>query len=101
MPYRMYEVRTMVRPLARTWAYIASRQCDFVIIETSQFWYACDLIRNDPWLKQKPLIFDAECLSASQKADLAQKGRVLVVGANEVCPFGVILSNPARKISVK
>jgi len=99
IPYRLYEVRTLVRPLARTWAYIAGRPCDFVIIQTSEFWYACDLIRNDPWLKQKPFIFDAERLTASQKSDLARRGRVLIIGANEVRPFGVTVSDPAKKPS--
>jgi len=96
MPYRIYEVRTMVRPLSLAWAYIASRPNDFVIIQTSEFWYACDLIRNDPWLKQKPFVFDAQHLSDSQKADLARRGTVLTVGAKEVRPFGVILSDPTK-----
>jgi hypothetical protein len=52
IPYRIYEIRAMVRPLALTWNYISSRPSDFVIIKTSDFWYSWDLIRNDPWLKQ-------------------------------------------------
>lgn len=98
IPYRIYEVRTMVPPLARAWAYIASRPCDFVIIKTSEFWYSCDLIRNDPWLKRKPFVFSAESLTDGQKADLASKGRVLVIGADEVRDTGVILSDPAKKL---
>jgi hypothetical protein len=101
IPYRCYEVRTMVRPLAKTWAYIASRPYDFIIIQTSQFWYACDLIRNDPWLKQKPLVFDAERLTTEQINDLNHKGTVIIIGANQVRAFGVIISDPDKKLSTK
>ena len=96
LPYRIYELRTMVCPLAWTWDYVASRPSDFVLIKTSEFWYACDLIRNDPWLKKKPLVFDANGLSEEQVAKLHRLGTVSVVGANEARPFGVIISDPSK-----
>jgi len=99
MPWRIQEVITMVRPLSRAWTYIATRPVDFVILETSEFWYARDLIRNDPWLKRKPFVFDAEYLTANQKSELARRGSVMTVGANEVRSCGVILPDPSKKPS--
>jgi hypothetical protein len=99
IPYRIHEIRTMVRPLALTWNYISTRPCDFVIIKTSDFWYSWDLIRNDPWLKQKPLIFNGNKLTSEQWNNLSGKGTVTVVGANEVKGFGVILSDPKKSVS--
>jgi hypothetical protein len=96
LPYRLYEIRTLVKPLALTSHYLETRPCDFVILETSNFWYSWDLIRNDPWLKERPLIFDGSKLSPAQREALFQKGKVLVIGADEVEPFGVILSDPAK-----
>jgi hypothetical protein len=96
IPYRIHEIRTMVTPLALTWDYIAKQPADFVLIKTNDFWYSWDLIRNDPWLKRKPLVFDAEKLTPAQIDDLRSKGRVQFVGANEVKGFGVILSDPAK-----
>lgn len=97
IPYRAYEIRTMVRPLALTWRYISTQPVDFVRIKTADFWYSWDLIRNDPWLKQKPIIFYDERLTPGQREDLARKGTVMVIGAAEVKPFRVILSDPAKK----
>jgi hypothetical protein len=96
VPYRAYEIRTMVQPLATTWNYISKQRCDFVIIETSQFWYSWDLVRNDPWLKRRPLIFNGDELTPQQRQELSRKGTVRVVGANEVRNFGVILSDPSK-----
>ena len=96
IPYRIHEIRTMVRPLALTWNYISKLPTDFVIIKTSDFWYSWDLIRNDPWLKEKPLIFNGAKLTPGQWNDLSRRGTVTVIGANEVKGFGVILSDPKK-----
>jgi len=96
IPYRIYEMRTMVQPLAMTWNYISTRPCDFVIIRTSDFWYSWDLIRNDPWLKQRPLIFNGDRLTPEQRNNLSRQGSVIVIGAEQVKGFGVILSDPKK-----
>jgi hypothetical protein len=96
IPWRIYEIRAMVRPLALTWNYIATRPTDFVIVRTSDFWYSWDLIRNDPWLRQKPLVFNGDKLTPAQWADLKSKGSVTVIGAEQVRDFGVILSDPQK-----
>jgi hypothetical protein len=98
IPYRIYEIRTMVRPLALTWNYISKQPTDFVIIKTSDFWYSWDLIRNDPWLKQRPLIFNGDMLTPAQRDNLSRKGTVTVIGADQVKPFGVILSDPQKTL---
>jgi hypothetical protein len=99
IPYRIHEIRTMVRPLALTWNDISKQPSDFVIIKTSDFWYSWDLIRNDPWLRQKPLIFNGDKLTSDQWNDLSRKGTVTVIGADEVRGFGVILSDPKNSLS--
>jgi hypothetical protein len=96
IPYRAYEIRTMVRPLSLASRYIESRPADFVIVETSDFWYSWDLIRNDPWLQKRPLVFDGTRLSPAALDALKAKGTVFFVGAKEVKPFGVILSDPTK-----
>jgi len=96
IPYRAYEVRTVVRPMSLMWDYLASRPCDFVIVRTRDVWYSWDLIRNDPWLQQKPFIFADERLTPDQKAELARRGSVIVVGADDVRRFGVTILGSAR-----
>ncbi|HEV3273138.1 MAG TPA: hypothetical protein VGZ93_13245 [Candidatus Methylacidiphilales bacterium] len=96
IPWRIHEIRTMVRPLALTWDYISKQPSDFVIIKTSDFWYSWDLIRNDPWLRQKPLVFNGDKLTPGQWKDLNRKGTVTVIGVDQVRGFGVILSDPGK-----
>jgi hypothetical protein len=93
VPYRIHEIRTLVRPLALTWNYISTRPTDFVIINTSDFWYGWDLIRNDPWLRKRPIVFNGFKLIPEQKRDLYRRGTVTVIGADQVKGFGVILSD--------
>ncbi len=94
--YRAYEIRAMVRPLARTWDFIAAQKTDFVVIETGDFYYAGDLVRNDPWLLQRPLVFNADYLTPQQLAELRARGTVTTIGAAEVKRFGVLLSDPGK-----
>jgi hypothetical protein len=96
LPWRIHEVRAMVTPLARAWNFISTRPTDFVIVRGPEFWYACDLIRNDPWLQTRPLIFNEEYLAPGQEVRLSLQGSITYVGANEVRPFGVILKDPAK-----
>ena len=98
IPYRIHEIRAMVTPLSLASRYIESQKSDFVIVQTSEFWYSWDLIRNDPWLKEKPLVFDGTKLSPAQLAALSGKGSVTVIGAKEVKSFGVIISDPAKTL---
>ena len=96
IPYRVHEITTLVRPLAQASRFISGQQCDFVIVNTDDFWYSWDLIRNDPWLEARPLIFNGAKLTPEQVAALKAKGSVIVIGADQVRPFGVILSDPAK-----
>jgi len=96
IPYRAYEIRTLVRPLALTSRFLEEQQCDFVILQTSEFWYSWDLVRNDPWLKERPLIFDGTKLSSDQMNALQKEGKLIVIGADQVKSFGVILSDPSK-----
>ena len=96
VPYRIYEIRAMVRPLALTSNYISSQSSDFVVIKTADFWYSWDLIRNDPWLRKKPLVFNGDKLTPEQWSDLSKRGTVTVIGADQVKGFGVILSEPKK-----
>jgi hypothetical protein len=96
LPWRIHEVRAMVTPLARTWNFISTRPTDFVVVRGTEFWYACDLIRNDPWLQTRPLIFNEQYLAPGQEVRLSLQGSITHVGANEVRPFGVILKDPAK-----
>ncbi len=91
VPFRIYEVRTMVIPLARTWEFIESRPTDYVLVQTASIWYGCDLIRNDPWLKRKPLIFNDSKLTPSQRQKLIQNGSISTVGPQDVAAFGGII----------
>lgn len=96
IPYRIQEIHAMVTPLSLASRYIESQRSDFVVVQTSEFWYSWDLIRNDPWLKEKPLIFDGAKLSPAQLAALGKQGSVTIIGAKDVKSFGVILSDPAK-----
>jgi hypothetical protein len=96
IPYRSHEITALVRPLSLVSGFIARLKADFVLIKTEDFWYAQDLIRNDPWLEEKPFVFDADKLTPEQIAQLKGRGTVVVIGSDDVKEFGVILSDPKK-----
>jgi hypothetical protein len=60
-----------------------------VLIETADAWYARDLVRNDPWLRNVPKVMWAERLNPDQVAVLKAMGSVVVLRAPDLARLGL------------
>lgn len=89
VPMRGLQVSQFVRPFAQASAYLAHLPADVVIIDTATIWIGADLVRNDPWLRNRPLLLDKSRLSADQQAALAQNYRVLDINFDDLRQFGM------------
>jgi hypothetical protein len=56
LPLRCYQAETFVRPFARSSEAMHGMQVQMVGLAPSTAWYSADLIRNDPLLKNRPLV---------------------------------------------
>ena len=79
---------------ARAWAEIAASRAQAVIIDPARAWYASDLVRNDPWLRRGPLVFDIRGLSDPQLAALCKRLSVQVIDAADFHALGIKTARP-------
>jgi hypothetical protein len=84
LPVRFYQVETFIAPFARMSAYIAAQPDRYLILDASDIWYGCDLIRNDPLFQKKPLVFSGQKLTPSERGQLLGIYPVRIVTGREL-----------------
>lgn len=78
LPVHALQVRDFTAPYARAHAAIEAAKADVVLIDSRGLWYGIDLVRNDPFLTRKPLVFDLASLDEAEVTDLCRTYRVAV-----------------------
>lgn len=66
LPLRLHQVERFVAPFAAASAYIAALDEDVVLVDGTDTWFAVDLVRNDPFLRQRPKVLEANSLTDRQ-----------------------------------
>jgi len=69
IPVRSVQASNFVRPFARAQAYVASLH-GVVVVDPAMAWYAQDLVRNDPFLRDDPKVLNGGRLPASRRHEL-------------------------------
>ncbi len=96
LPLRCYQVETFIRPFARASEAIHSMNADVVGLDPHFAWYSNDLIRNDPFLKNRPIIVGLISLEPQEVATLARAGSAHFVTREELYTFGLATTEPHR-----
>ncbi len=91
LPLRALQAEAFVTPYARGVRAISSLSAEVVVVDTAGGWYAQDLVRNDPFLRNTPKVLHLRGLTSEQRTDLSARsaGRVSFVGASELARFGL------------
>ncbi len=94
LPLRCWQAETFVRPYARTAAVIHAMHEDIVALDTRDAWYSADLIRNDPFLEQRPIIVSLFGLSPAAIAALEKNGTARFITRDELTRLGMHTNRP-------
>jgi hypothetical protein len=91
LPLRGVQIERYVRPFADANEYIRTMDADVVIVDPTVSWYGIDLVRNDPFLQNRPKVISAFGFRPELRQSLAaQSGvRVHMLGADELAKFGL------------
>jgi hypothetical protein len=92
LPLRCIQVEKFVRPYARTAAVLHAMPTDMVALRPHDAWYAADLIRNDPFLEQRPVIVSLYGLTPAAASALEKNGSVRVITRNDLARLGLFTS---------
>lgn len=94
MPVHALQMRGTHAPYARASAAIAGARAGAVIVDTSEVFYGNDLVRNDPFLRNVPLVFDLGVLEVDQVRELCGKFRIALFSGTDAARFGISVTDP-------
>jgi len=89
LPARSWQARSFVTPFYQSASLLASRSEEIVILEPDLFCQR-DLVRNDPLLTTRPMIFDAKRLTATEESLLKAKYTYWQPSISDFADFKVI-----------
>lgn len=98
LPARLWEIDRVVEPFASASRKIESAPYDFLILDPRGAWYSCDLVRNDPFLTNKPKIMWSRGVTKELYEELEERGKVGVLRGPHLRALGLqpgIVPKPA------
>ena len=96
LPLRCYQAETFIRPFARASDVIHSMNLEVVGIDPRFAWYSGDLIRNDPFLEERPIVASLINLGPQEVAALTGAGKARLVTREELHALGLATTWPER-----
>ncbi len=94
LPIHALQMRGYLSPYTRANAAIASSKSDAVVIETISIHHGIELVRNDPYLRNRPLTFDIGALDEALIRELCSRMSVSVFDGRDAERFGVVRVDP-------
>jgi hypothetical protein len=90
LPLRCFQAEEFVRPYARTADVFHHINADIVVFQPCMAWYSNDLLRNDPFLRQRPIIVSLLTMTRPE-SNLLQKTypHARLIGREELKALGL------------
>jgi hypothetical protein len=96
LPLRCFQVEAYIRPFAQTSEVIRASKVEIVGINPLDAWYSADLVRNDPFLENRPIIVSLLMLRREDVDILSRRGKAWIVTAKNLSQFGLATKKEGR-----
>ncbi|MHB8528500.1 MAG: hypothetical protein ACYC8V_03195, partial [Caulobacteraceae bacterium] len=91
LPGRLWQAGQWVRPYAAASAAIAAAPSQVVLVDETGVWFGRHLVRNDPFLRNRPLVLDAALLDRAQLREICSRYTVTLFDRTQAAKFGMRL----------
>jgi len=89
LPLRCFEGEASIRPFAQASEVIRASKVQMVGINPLDAWYSADLIRNDPFLEDRPIVVSLLMLRPEDVDILSQRGKARILTAKNLAQLGL------------
>jgi hypothetical protein len=96
LPLRCFQVEAYIRPFAQTSEVIRASKVEIVGINPLDAWYSADLVRNDPFLENRPIIVSLLMLRREDVDILSRREKAWIVTAENLSQFGLATKKEGR-----
>ena len=93
LPVQAWQVHRFVAPYARASARIAAADVDVVLVNERGIRYGVDLVRNDPFLANRPIVVRLAGLGEARRAALCAGHKAALFDREDAAAAGVALTN--------
>lgn len=90
LPLRAWQMRSFTEPFAEAGAAIAKADADLVIVDPADIWFGWDLVRNDPYLRNRPKVLLLNYLQEEDLARLCARNKVAVFDTATARDLGML-----------
>lgn len=95
LPVRAWQAHRFARPYATAYAELQNAKTPIVIVDSTGVRFGADLVRNDPYLTNRPLIFDPGLLDMKRLGDLCARYPVTLFDHRDAVRLGLQTFVPA------
>jgi hypothetical protein len=96
LPLRAWQAKSFVSPYAAASRAIARTDADVVLVDDRGAWFGSDLVRNDPFLRNRPVVMHLTALKPEQVLELCRTRKVVMFDALDARRFGVRTDHDAK-----
>jgi len=96
LPIRLWQVADWTRPYAVASAAIAREAVDVVIVDENGVQFGRAIVRNDPYLRRRPIVLDLAFLSEAQVRTLCARYSISLFDRASAAKWGVPVFKPER-----
>lgn len=98
LPAHVRQAESFVAPYARAAKVIARAPTDLVIVDKSGLLFAEDLVRNDPFLRNRPKILDITFLDEPRLVDLCARYSISLFERSQALRLGIPANDELTKV---
>ena len=91
VPLRAVQMESFTRPFAEANRHIHALQTDVVLVDVGKVWFPSTVIRNDPFLADRPLVLSFLYLTPDQLRQVCRDYSVTVIDDEELARLGVVM----------
>jgi len=95
LPVHAMQAHDFASPYVRASKAISQAPTDVVIVDKSRLLFAEDLVRNDPFLRNRPKVLDLTNLTEANIRDLCAHHRVAIFDREQGLAFGIVPNDDA------
>lgn len=89
IPLRTVQVERAASAISASHGHIQEIDADVVLVDMPGIWFGPDLVRNDPFLRNRPKVMGLQLLTADQIRALCDRYTVAVIDHHDLAPYGV------------
>ncbi len=100
-PMRLIQMREYIQPKMTAYTFLTQQDVDIVLLDVDRIFFGSDMVRNDPYLRNRPLIMELPLLSEKERETICGHYKTTVITYEDIARFGILHTDPPAVLASK